>query len=196
MKLLIVEDDEAFATTLSRRLTKHGFHCEKSDKTDQALLSCHQFRPDYLVLDMKLATENSLTLIKPIKALLPNIRIVLLTGYASIATAVEAIQLGADDYLAKPVDTQMLLKALLGKNKSDISVDMHNSQAKSDKNTKPLLSDIASETMTTERVEWEHIHQVLSSNDGNVSATARQLGMHRRTLQRKLQKKPAIITNG
>ena len=178
MKLLIVEDDEAFAATLVRRLTKHGFDCQKRHQADEALHACHLFRPDYLILDMKLTTENGLFLIKPIRALLPNIRIVLLTGFASIATAVEAIQMGADDYLAKPVDTQMLLKALKGK---DIISD------------KTILStDIENKPMSPDRLEWEHINQVLSRNNGNISETARKLGMHRRTLQRKLQRKPVI----
>ncbi|MEW6991833.1 response regulator transcription factor [Colwelliaceae bacterium 6441] len=176
MKLLIVEDDTAFAATLVRRLTKHGFDCQEKHQADEALHACHQFRPDYLILDMKLAEDNGLMLIKPIRALLPNIRIVLLTGFASIATAVEAINMGANDYLAKPVDTQMLLKALLGKNCQDSKIDVETA--------------IDNKPMTPERLEWEHINQVLSSNDGNVSETARQLGMHRRTLQRKLQRTP------
>ncbi|MCO4797963.1 MAG: response regulator [Colwelliaceae bacterium] len=178
MKLLIVEDDTAFAATLVRRLSKHGFDCQERHQADEALHACHQFRPDYLILDMKLAADNGLMLIKPIRALLPDIRIVLLTGFASIATAVEAIQMGANDYLAKPVDTQMLLKALKGEN--------------SEPNTLKVETDIESKPMSPERLEWEHINQVLSSNDGNVSETARQLGMHRRTLQRKLQRKPVI----
>ena len=111
-------------------------------------------------------------LIKPIRAALPKVRLVLLTGFASVATAVQAMRLGADDYLAKPVNTQMLLTAL-------------NSEQEQ---IKSVAFDV--DTMSAERVEWEHINQVLNSNDGNVSATARQLGMHRRTLQRKLQKKP------
>lgn len=176
MKLLIIEDDKAFAATLARRLTKQGFECQERHQADEALHACHQFRPEYLILDMKIASDNGLTLIKPIRALLPNIRIVLLTGFASIATAVEAIQMGADDYLSKPVDTQMLLKALKGKDTEQADVV-------------PVAE--SEKTMSTERLEWEHIHQVLSSNDGNISATARQLGMHRRTLQRKLQRKPA-----
>lgn len=178
MKLLIVEDDVAFSATLARRLTKYGFECEEKHQVDQVLHFCHQYRPEFLILDMKLATDNGLTLIKPVRALLPNIRIVLLTGYASIATAVEAIQLGANDYLAKPVDTSMLIKALMGKNEET-------GDFKS-------IDDVEFKPMSTERLEWEHIHQVLNSNDGNVSATARQLGMHRRTLQRKLQKKPVL----
>lgn len=176
MKLLIVEDDSAFAATLVRRLTKHGFECQERHQADEALHACHQFRPEYLILDMKIAADNGLTLIKPIRALLPNIRIVLLTGYASITTAVEAINLGANDYLAKPVDTKMLLKALTGNSSTSAHADPFN--------------EAEHKPMSPERLEWEHIHQVLNSNDGNISETARQLGMHRRTLQRKLQKKP------
>lgn len=178
MKLLIVEDDEAFSATLVRRLTKHGFECEESHQADKVLHACHLFRPEYLILDMKIAADNGLLLIKPIRSLLPNIRIVLLTGFASIATAVEAIQMGADDYLAKPVDTKMLLKALKGKGSDGKKITLSN--------------EIENKPMSPERLEWEHINQVLSSNDGNVSETARQLGMHRKTLQRKLQRKPAI----
>ncbi len=98
---------------------------------------------------------------------------VLLTGFASIATAVEAIRLGADNYLAKPVDTQTLLNALL------VTPD-----------TTTTYDDIEELPLNPKRVEWEHIQQVLATNNGNVSETARQLGMHRRTLQRKLLKKP------
>ncbi len=171
-KLLIIEDDVSLATTLARRMTKHNFSCQQVHQADQALHACLQQKPDCILLDMKLASENGLTLIKPIRAALPKVKLVLLTGFASVATAVQAMRLGADDYLAKPVNTQMLLTAL------DITQEAES------------VLDIDVDTMSAERVEWEHINQVLNSNDGNVSATARQLGMHRRTLQRKLQKKP------
>ena len=171
-KLLIIEDDVSFAATLARRMTKHNFSCQQVHQADQALHACLQQKPDCILLDMKLASENGLTLIKPIRAALPKVKLVLLTGFASVATAVQAMRLGADDYLAKPVNTQMLLTAL------DITQEVE------------IAIDLDVDTMSAERVEWEHINQVLNSNDGNVSATARQLGMHRRTLQRKLQKKP------
>ena len=171
-KLLIIEDDISFAATLARRMSKYGFSCQQVHQADQALLTCLQQKPDCILLDMKLAADNGLRLIKPIRASLPKVKIVLLTGFASVATAVQAMRLGADDYLAKPVSTQMLLTAL------DTSHESNN------------VIDLDIDTMSTERVEWEHINQVLNSNAGNVSATARQLGMHRRTLQRKLQKKP------
>lgn len=174
--LLIVEDDEVFSSTLARRMTNKGFQCVTAANVSDALLLCHQHRPDYVLLDMKLENESGLALIKPVRNLLPRAKIVLLTGFASIATAVDAIKLGADDYLSKPIDTQTLLAALAGK-----KVD-----AVSEPKCEPL------DTLSAERAEWEHIQQVLKFNDGNVSATARQLSMHRRTLQRKLQKKPAL----
>jgi len=172
MKLLIIEDDQALAQTLARRLTKHEFQCELVHRADEVLHRCHQSKPSHILLDMKLADDNGLELIKPLRAALPQAKIVLLTGYASIATAVEAMKYGVDDYLAKPADTKMILKALIGQ---DVPLS--------------TLEQLES-TMSPERLEWEHIQQVLMSNDGNVSASARQLGMHRRTLQRKLQKKP------
>ena len=120
---------------------------------------------------MRLGDDNGLMLIKPLRNLLENTHIVLLTGFASIATAVEAMRLGANDYLTKPIDMATLLKALNNK-------------------TSELQTSIDDAVMSPERLEWEHIQQVLHSNDGNISVTARQLNMHRRTLQRKLQKKP------
>jgi len=173
-QLLLVEDDTIFANTLMRRLTKHGFNCVHVDSNSEALLACHRHKPEYILLDMKLAQETTLSIITPLRKLIPHCRIILLTGFASIATAVDAIKLGADDYLSKPLDTQTLLAALNESKASTITTD----------------TEIDGETLSTEQVEWQHIQQVLKANDGNVSATARQLSMHRRTLQRKLQKKP------
>lgn len=173
MRLLLVEDDEVFANTIQRRLTKHGFDCLHVDNNSDALLACHRHSPDYILLDMKLAKETTLGIITPLRKLRPQSRIILLTGFASIATAVDAIKLGADDYLAKPVDSQTLLAALCNSKATEIELDTQTEQ--------PL---------SAEQVEWQHIQQVLKANKGNISATARQLTMHRRTLQRKLQKKP------
>ncbi|WP_041420459.1 response regulator transcription factor [Shewanella violacea] len=171
-KLLIIEDDLALACVLARRLTRHGFMCAQAHDATQGLLLARQFKPSHILLDMKLAEDNGLTLIEPLRLHLPKVLMVLLTGYASIATAVEAIRMGADNYLAKPVDTQTLLNAL-----NSTPMDM-------------ASSAIDEEPLNPKRLEWEHIQQVLNANKGNVSATARQLGMHRRTLQRKLLKKP------
>jgi two-component system response regulator RegA len=171
-KLLIIEDDLALATILVRRLSRQGFECQTCQEARQSLLVARHFNPSHILLDMKLADYNGLSLINPLRQQLPNVHMVLLTGFASIATAVEAIRLGADNYLAKPVDTQTLLNAL--------NVDRQVTQ----------LNSITEQPLTPKRLEWEHIQQVLAANKGNVSETARKLGMHRRTLQRKLLKKP------
>ncbi|MCL1094025.1 response regulator transcription factor [Shewanella kaireitica] len=173
-RLLIIEDDVALAAILTRRMSKQGFECQQCHDASQGLLLARQFKPTHVLLDMKLEQENGLKLISPLRQLLPNVIMVLLTGYASIATAVEAIRLGADNYLAKPVDTQTLLNAL-----SVTPADT-------------VVEALQEQPLSAKRVEWEHIQQVLTANNGNVSATARQLGMHRRTLQRKLLKKPVV----
>ncbi|CAM4144670.1 response regulator transcription factor [Pseudoalteromonas ostreae] len=173
MKLLIIEDDINLANTLARRLTKHGFTCQQAHSKVAAIGVAKSYAPTHILLDMKLADDNGLALIAPLRALLTDTHIVLLTGFASIATAVEAMRLGANDYLTKPVDMPTLLRSLTGK---------------CEPSTELVADDIA--TMSPERLEWEHIQQVLHTNQGNISATARQLNMHRRTLQRKLQKKP------
>ncbi len=175
--LLIVEDDVIFANTLKRRLTKHDFDCVHVETNSEALLACQRHKPDYVLLDMKLAQETTLNIITPIRKSLPKSRIILLTGFASIATAVDAIKLGADDYLTKPLDTQTLLAALNESKACEI----------------PTNNELDGETLSAEQVQWQHIQQVLKANDGNVSATARQLSMHRRTLQRKLQKRPQSV---
>ena len=171
MKLLIIEDDINLASTLARRLTKQGFTCDVAHNQSDALLRARQLVPDSILLDMRLGDDNGLMLIKPLRNLLENTHIVLLTGFASIANAVEAMRLGANDYLTKPIDMATLLKAL-------------------NNETSELQTSIDDAVMSPERLEWEHIQQVLHSNNGNISVTARQLNMHRRTLQRKLQKKP------
>jgi len=171
-KLLLVEDDIIFANTLMRRLTKHGFDCMHVETNSEALLACHSHQPHYVLLDMKLEKETTLNIITPIRKSRPNSRIILLTGFASIATAVDAIKLGADEYLTKPVDTKTLLATLNESKASTINTD----------------TEIDGDPLSAEQVQWQHIQQVLKANDGNISATARQLSMHRRTLQRKLQK--------
>ncbi|MCG7534051.1 response regulator [Pseudoalteromonas sp. OOF1S-7] len=172
MKLMIIEDDVPFATTLSRRMNKLGFECQSVHDEANIAAQCQQFLPDYVLLDMKLTASSGLQHIAVIRQIVPDAKIVLLTGFASIATAVEAIKLGADEYLTKPADTQLIAKTLLG--------------------TLTPLAITAETTMSPERLEWEHIQQTLKSNNGNISETARQLNMHRRTLQRKLQKRPVL----
>lgn len=178
MKLLHIEDDVAFASILKRRLAKHGVDSVHATDHSQALLRARQFIPDVVILDMHLGTDSGLILIEPLKKYLPDSRIILLTGYASIATAVKAMKLGADDYLAKPVDTETILRVLHDQVTRDIA--SQNSLA------------LAPQKLSAEQAEWEHIQQVLKIHEGNVSAAARHLSMHRRTLQRKLKKRPSF----
>ena len=173
MKLLIIEDDPNYANILACRMQRHGYECETINYADLALHRARLWRPTHILLDLKLANENGMDLIVPLRAALPEAKIVLLTGFASIASAVEAMRRGANDYLSKPADSITLLNALNGQ---------MNVQATELKTSSP------------EQLVWEHIQQVLATNNGNISATARELGMHRRTLQRKLQKKSSYLS--
>ena len=169
-KLLLVEDDEAFAWAASRALERRGYEVRHAGEFERAqkLVGAEEF--EYAVLDLNLGNCTSLDLILPLRERNPAMRILVLTGYASIATAVRAIKLGADNYLAKPADTEEILTALLTDSEADTEAEL--------------------QPMSVRRLEWEHIQKVLEQNNGNISATARQLNMHRRTLQRKLQKRP------
>jgi len=169
--LLFVDDDETFSRVMASALSKRGVSVQVAHNVDEAIaLSAHN-PPEYAVVDLNMPGQSGLVLIKHLIDADPHTRIVVLTGYASIATAVEAIKLGAVHYLSKPADADEVLDAF-SRNEGDATVTV---------TTQPL---------PVNRVEWEHIQKVLSDNDGNISATARALGMHRRTLQRKLQKRP------
>jgi two-component system, response regulator RegA len=172
-RILVVDDDMVFVRVLTRALASRGFVCDAAHGAADALTACAAAMPDYVVLDLKLGADNGLTLIGELRALSDSMRIVLLTGYASLATAVEAIKRGADDYLAKPVDADAVLTALIKTNDDE-------STALAQPHRPPPLK----------RLEWEHIQRVMSECDGNVSEAARRLHLHRRTLQRKLAKRP------
>jgi len=169
--LLLVDDDEAFRRVLARALERRGYAVTPAADVAEALAKASEQPPEYAVVDLKMPGESGLVLIEKLIELDPNTRVVMLTGYASIATAVEAIKLGATHYLAKPVDADQVVAAL---HKVDGDASLGVSET-------PLSVD---------RLEWEHIQRVLAEHDGNISATARALKMHRRTLQRKLGKKP------
>ncbi|WP_266158346.1 response regulator transcription factor [Dyella silvatica] len=173
--LLIVDDDATFARVLARAMSSRGFEVITASNADEARALTRRHHPRYCVLDLKLGDENGLRLIPELKTLVPDIRVLLLTGYASIATAVEAIKRGAHDYLAKPVDADAVVRALL---------DGDSSAGEDD------VVDAPEAPLALRRLEWEHIQRVLTECDGNISETARRLGMHRRTLQRKLSKHP------
>lgn len=177
--LLLVEDDEVFASVLSRALARRSFQVVHALSLDEAKITVESQRFDNAIVDLNLAGESSLELIPSLRKYNPEASILMLTGYASIATAVEAIKLGADNYLAKPADVSEILSAL-GAKGTDKTLSKE-----SDHTGNPIQ-----EPMSVRRLEWEHIQKVLKENNGNISETARQLKMHRRTLQRKLQKKP------
>ena len=171
MKLLIVDDDAAFAAVAARVMARHGYTPLVAHES-AAALALADAQVAYAVVDLMLENESGLALVPRLRAINPRMRIVVLTGYASIATAVEAIKRGADDYLTKPADAQAIIAALRGERRE---AEATNEQR-----------------LSVERLEWEHIQRVLAEHGGNVSATARALNMHRRTLQRKLTKRPAL----
>ena len=174
--LLIVDDDATFVRVLTRALTSRGFEVITAGSADEARTLSQRHQPRHCVLDLKLGEENGLRLIPELRELVPDVRILLLTGYASIATAVEAIKRGAHDYLAKPVDADAVVRALL--------------EGDTPQHSEDEVIDAPEAPLALRRLEWEHIQRVLTECDGNISETARRLGMHRRTLQRKLSKHP------
>jgi len=178
--ILIVEDDDTFGATLVRALKRRGYAAVAAKSVAEALSQAQTSAPDRVVLDLNLAGESGLNLIPRLLELNPACRIVVLTGYASITTAVDAIKLGAVQYLAKPVDVATLLDAF-----------DHALQADENSPATSTPAATAHTPMSVDRLEWEHIQRVLREHKGNISATARALNMHRRTLQRKLLKRPA-----
>ena len=172
--LMLVDDDVVFSRVLSRALAARGFAVESATSLEQAmaLLARRAVKPpDYAVVDLNLAGSSGLKLVGALRAANDACRILMLTGYASIATAVDAVKLGASQYLAKPADTETIVRALIDDGEPDDEATSR-------------------ETLSVSRLEWEHIQRVLTEHEGNVSATARALKMHRRTLQRKLSKRP------
>lgn len=168
---LIVDDDPVFTQVLSKAIRRRGFDTQVAGSAEQATMLLEEISPDLATVDLKMEGASGITLIPALLQNNPQMKILILTGYASISTAVEAIKLGAVDYLAKPADADQILDKL--------------------QHTAPDPDiEIAEKPMSVGRLEWEHIQKVLLENDGNISATARALGMHRRTLQRKLLKRP------
>jgi two-component system response regulator RegA len=166
---MIIEDDAAFAHALRRSFERRGYDviaCERAEEVEPALEAA---RPGYAVVDLKLAGASGLDCVKRLHRHDPSIKIVVLTGFASIATAVEAIKLGALHYLCKPANADDIEQAF-GREEGDVNVSLTN------------------RATSIKTLEWERIHQILAETDFNVSETARRLGMHRRTLARKLAK--------
>lgn len=170
--ILIIDDDALFNSVLVRAFTRRGIPARGVSGPDEARAVIREAAPQRVVLDLNLSGTSGLALIPELLAARHDCRIVVLTGYASIATAVDAIKLGAVQYLAKPVEVDAILAAFA-------------------ETTPETAAVIATEPMSVSRLEWEHLQRVLREHDGNISATARALKMYRRTLQRKLAKRPS-----
>ncbi|HDL5319117.1 response regulator transcription factor [Pseudomonas aeruginosa] len=169
--LLLVDDDPTFTRVLARAMSRRGLRVSTAGSAEEGLALAQQDTPDYAVLDLKMEGDSGLVLLPKLLELHADMRVVILTGYSSIATAVEAIKRGACNYLCKPADADDVLAALLSGHAD-------------------LDTLVPENPMSVDRLQWEHIQRVLAEHEGNISATARALGMHRRTLQRKLQKRP------
>jgi two-component system response regulator RegA len=172
---LLVDDNLLYLQTLQRSLRKRGFDTVIARNAAQALELARLHRPEFALVDLRLAEESGLDLIEPLKVVRADMRILLVTGYASIATAVEAIKRGAHHYLMKPVTADAIVRALFAEGADGAEPE----------NTMIPLA----------RVEWEHIQQALAETQGNISAAARLLGTHRRSLQRKLARRPGPERN-
>lgn len=166
--LLIVDDDAAFRERLARAMRDRAFDVTVAADHGSAMAAARDESPELALVDLRLPGESGLTVLRDLKALDPATIVVVLTGYGSIATAVESIKIGAASYLTKPTDADRILAAFEGALPAE-TVDV------------PSLA----------RVEWEHLQRVMADCDGNVSKAARVLGIHRRSLQRKLSKNPA-----
>jgi len=171
-RLLLVDDDDVFRKRLARAMTHRGYEVKTAGNGGEALEVATDFEPQFAVVDLRMPDENGLQVVEKLRAILPDLRIVMLTGYGSIATAVEALRLGAADYLTKPADGDQIDRAL--------------------QNVKPddLAKRVADDVPSLDRVEWEHLQRVLADCNHNISQAARLLKIDRRSLQRKLKKYP------
>lgn len=169
MSLLIVDDDKPFLQRLARAMESRGYEVDTADSVAEGKRKAEATPPEYAVVDMRLDDGNGLDVVELIRKRRPDSRIVVLTGYGNIATAVTAVKLGALDYLAKPADAD----------------DVHSALTRNPAEKAPPPEN----PMSADRVRWEHIQRVYELCDRNVSETARRLNMHRRTLQRILAKR-------
>lgn len=167
--LLLVDDDVPFLTRLARAMEKRGFQPETAETVAAGKAIAQSRAPAYAVIDLRLEDGNGLDVVELLREKRPDARIVVLTGYGAIATAVAAVKMGATDYLSKPADANDITNALLAKGEA--------------------LPPPPDNPMSADRVRWEHIQRVYEMCDRNVSETARRLNMHRRTLQRILAKR-------
>jgi two-component system, response regulator RegA len=174
--LLLVDDDEVLRERLARAFRERGFEVRTAKDHPEAMQKAREDSPELAVVDLRMPGESGLELLRDLKALDPSTRVVVLTGYGSISTAIDSIRLGATHYLPKPADADDILAAF-------------------EKAELPPLTPVTGEFLAPSlaRAEWEHIQRVLADCAGNVSEAARRLGIHRRSLQRKLQKLPPNV---
>lgn len=175
--VLLIDDDALFTHTLANAFHKRGDTVETAHTHEEALTKMAESNPEWVVLDLKIPGTSGLRLIPELLAIEPFAHIVVLTGFAHVTTAVEAIKLGARHYLSKPVGLEEIVEAFQ-RIEGDSSL--------------PIDTD-ANAASRLDVVEWSHIQAILEKNGGNISATARELNMHRRTLQRKLGKRPPQV---
>jgi two-component system, response regulator RegA len=172
---LIVDDDEVFRNRLARALGDRGWQVHSAFDGESALRLAQVYSPDLAVIDLRLPGAGGLDIVRNLRALDETTCIIMLTGYGSIATALTATRLGANHYLSKPADADDILSCYQRLTSTDVSEDLEPS---------------SSEVPSLARVEWEHIQRVLADCQGNISQAAKLLGLHRRSLQRKLAKHP------
>jgi two-component system, response regulator RegA len=170
LTLLLVDDDEVLRERLGRALGQRGFEVTLARNGEEAVAVARRDAPEYAVVDLRMPGLSGIEVLDELRAIDPATRVLMLTGYGSIATAVEATRRGAVGYLSKPADADEVVAALTGRGGGEVAAGI--------------------DTPTLARAEWEHIQRVLVDCGGNVSETARRLGIHRRSLQRKLQKYP------
>jgi two-component system, response regulator RegA len=169
-RLLIVDDDEPFRLALRNAFARRGYEVALAGNAQEAQAAIQQAPPDYAVVDLRMPGPSGLEVVRALRALPVPVQVVVLTGYGTIGTAVEAMRLGAINYLNKPADADEVEAALLGKRT-------------------PAVHEVPS----LDRQEWEYLNRILADCNGNISEAARRLKMHRRTLQRKLQKHPPKV---
>ncbi len=172
--ILIVDDDQVYCQLLKKGLSRIGYEVSVAHCGSEALAEVKHSKPNIVLLDMRLGEESGLGVIEPLLVLHPEAKIIMVTAFASLATAVSAVKMGVLNYLAKPVDVK--------------SIHAMVQDSMSTESATPLDPKLPDQSPSLKQLEWEHINRVLEENEGNVSRTARALGMHRRTLQRKLKK--------
>lgn len=171
--LLIVDDDRPFREALAAAFVRRGYEVRTASNADEALSIAASFAPERAVLDVRMPGPSGLELLKALKKLDPNTAVVMLTGYGSIPSAIEAVRTGATYYLTKPAEPAEIEAVFEGRTPST-----------------EVAEGAGEETPSLDRAAWEHMQRVLNECGGNISEAARRLGVHRRTLQRKLQKLP------